>query len=83
MNGFVLCFGLITSVTVEIYSVLCSKNLNAIILDTDPNTLKMAWRGEDCACVFYLLKRSEALQFSDKLPYFTTDLTLEFENSSV
>lgn len=39
--------------------------------------------GEDCAYVFYLLKMSEGLQFSDKLPYFTTDVTLEFENSPV
>lgn len=27
--------------------------------------------------------RSTSLQFSDKLPYFTTDITLEFENSPV
>lgn len=82
MNGFVLCFGLITSVTIEICSVLCSKSLNAIFLDMDPNTLKIVL-GEDYACMFYLLRRSEALQFSDKLPYFTTDLTLECENSPV
>lgn len=67
------------------YALCFVQSLNAIILDMYPNTLKMAWEGAIlCLCVLLAQKvRNTSLQFSDKLPSFTIDVTLEFENSPV